>query len=138
MWQDIAAQVENLAVKVHHVDAHVPKNRATEEHRNNEQVDNVVRIEVAQMDLDWDHKGELFVAQWAHATSGHLGRGAMYRARGDPGMGLNTEAITQVFRESKTCTIIKRAKRVKPLWYRQRWLQYQYGEAWQINYITLP
>ncbi|RMC18270.1 hypothetical protein DUI87_04152 [Hirundo rustica rustica] len=38
-WKDIATQVEKLPVKVHHVDAHVPKSRANEEHRNNEQVD---------------------------------------------------------------------------------------------------
>ncbi|RMC20637.1 hypothetical protein DUI87_01489 [Hirundo rustica rustica] len=44
LWQDIAAQVENLAVKVRHVDAHVPMNWATEEHRNNKQVDKVVKL----------------------------------------------------------------------------------------------
>lgn len=31
MVHDIAAGIENMVVKVHHVDAHVPKNRATEE-----------------------------------------------------------------------------------------------------------
>ncbi|KAK4806880.1 hypothetical protein QYF61_012601 [Mycteria americana] len=34
--------------------------------------------------------------------------------------------------------IIKQAKQLKPLWYRGQWLKYQYGEAWQIDYITLP
>uniref|UniRef100_A0A8U8BUD3 ribonuclease H n=1 Tax=Geospiza parvula TaxID=87175 RepID=A0A8U8BUD3_GEOPR len=38
-WKDIAARLEKLPVKVRHVDAHVPKSRANEEHRNNEQVD---------------------------------------------------------------------------------------------------
>ncbi|RMC22069.1 hypothetical protein DUI87_02940 [Hirundo rustica rustica] len=33
---------------------------------------------------------------------------------------------------------IKQAKRVKPLWYGGRWSNYKYGEAWQIDYITLP
>ncbi|RMC04209.1 hypothetical protein DUI87_19028 [Hirundo rustica rustica] len=37
-WKDIAARVEKLPVKVRHVDAHVPKSRANEEHRNSEQV----------------------------------------------------------------------------------------------------
>ncbi|RMC05606.1 hypothetical protein DUI87_17691 [Hirundo rustica rustica] len=37
-WKDIATRVEKLPVKVRHVDAHVPKSRANEEHRNNEQV----------------------------------------------------------------------------------------------------
>ncbi|GAB0204239.1 ribonuclease H-like [Grus japonensis] len=32
LWQDIAAWLEKLVVKVHHVDAHVPKSRPTEEH----------------------------------------------------------------------------------------------------------
>ncbi|KAM4896996.1 uncharacterized protein FYW23_006052 [Sylvia borin] len=45
IWQDIAARVERLTVKVRHVDAHVPKSRATEEHRNNEQVSFFVLID---------------------------------------------------------------------------------------------
>ena len=66
LWQDIAARVEHMTLKVRHVDAHVPKSRATEEHRSNEQVDKAAKIEVAQADLDWERKGELFVARWAH------------------------------------------------------------------------
>ncbi|KAK4806727.1 hypothetical protein QYF61_007525 [Mycteria americana] len=92
-------RVENLVVKVRHVDAHVPKSRATEEHQNNQQVDQAAKIEVAQVDLDWQHKDELFIARWAHDTSGHQGRDATYR------------------------------------WARDRG---KYGEAWQIDYITLP
>ena len=76
LWQDIASRLENLVVRVRHVDAHVPKGRATEEHRNNKQVDQAAKIEVAQVDLDWQHKGELFMARWAHDTSGHQGRDA--------------------------------------------------------------
>ncbi|RMB99094.1 hypothetical protein DUI87_24282 [Hirundo rustica rustica] len=38
-WKDIATRVERLPVKVRHVDAHIPKSRANEEHRNNEQLD---------------------------------------------------------------------------------------------------
>ena len=38
-----------------------------------EQVDKAAKIEVAQVDLDWEHKGELFVARWAHEILGHLG-----------------------------------------------------------------
>ncbi|KAK4819161.1 hypothetical protein QYF61_025976 [Mycteria americana] len=30
------------------------------------------------------------------------------------------------------------SKRLKPLWYGGRWLKYKYGEAWQIDYLTLP
>lgn len=37
-WQNIAAQLENLVVKACHIDVHVPKNRATEEDQNNQQV----------------------------------------------------------------------------------------------------
>lgn len=37
---------------------------ATEEHRNNEQVDMASKIEVVQVDLDWKHKGKLYVAPW--------------------------------------------------------------------------
>ncbi|KAK4810478.1 hypothetical protein QYF61_004258 [Mycteria americana] len=50
LWRDIAAQVGNLVVKVRHVNTHVPKSLATEEHRNNEQMDQAARIEVAQVD----------------------------------------------------------------------------------------
>ncbi|KAK4825394.1 hypothetical protein QYF61_027160 [Mycteria americana] len=66
--QDIAARVENLVVKVHHMDAHVPRSGATEEHRNHQQVDQAAKIEVAQVDLDWQDKGELFIVWWARDT----------------------------------------------------------------------
>jgi len=73
LWEDIAARLEQLAVKVCHLDAHVPKSQATEEHQNKHQVDQAAKIEVAQVDLDWQHKGELFIAQWARDTSDHQG-----------------------------------------------------------------
>ncbi|RMC06467.1 hypothetical protein DUI87_15902 [Hirundo rustica rustica] len=79
-WKDIATRVEKLPVRVRDVNAHVPKSRANEEHRNNE----------------------------------------------------------QVIHDCETCAAIKQAKRVKPLWYGGRWSKYKYGEAWQIDYITLP
>ncbi|GAB0208517.1 hypothetical protein GRJ2_003317400 [Grus japonensis] len=53
LWQDIAAWLEKPIVKVCHVDAHVPKRWATEEHQNNQQVDQAAKIEVAQVDLHW-------------------------------------------------------------------------------------
>ncbi|KAK4817707.1 hypothetical protein QYF61_026397 [Mycteria americana] len=80
LWQGRKhGSTENMALKVCHVDAHMPKSHVTEEHRNNEQVDKAAKIEVAQVDVDWERKGELFVARWAHKTSGHLGRDATYR-----------------------------------------------------------
>ncbi|GAB0207069.1 mitochondrial enolase superfamily member 1 [Grus japonensis] len=109
LWQDIAARVENMAVKVRHVDAHIPKSRAIEEHQNNEQVDEAAKSEVAQVDLDWERKGELFVARWAHETSGHLGRDATYRWARDRGVDLTMEAITQITHECEICAAIKRA-----------------------------
>ncbi|KAK4806899.1 hypothetical protein QYF61_012620 [Mycteria americana] len=141
LWQDIAAQVENLVVKVRHVDAHVPRSQATGEHQKNQQVDQAAKTEVAQVDLDWQHKGELFIAWWASGpgdTSGHQGRDATYRWACDRGVDLTMDTIAQVIHECETCAAIKQAKRLKPLWYGGRWLKYQYGEAWQINYITLP
>ncbi|GAB0209418.1 hypothetical protein GRJ2_003407500 [Grus japonensis] len=131
-------KLEKLVVKVRHVDAHVPKSRATEEHQNNQQVDQAAKIEVAQVDLDWQCKGELFIAWWACDTSGHQGRHATYRWARDRGVDLSMDAISQVIHQCETCAAIKQAKRVKPLWYGGRWLKYKYGEAWQIDYITLP
>ncbi|KAJ7413850.1 hypothetical protein BTVI_42305 [Pitangus sulphuratus] len=49
-----------MTLKVHHINAHMPKGRATEEHQNNEQVDKAVKIEIAQVDLDWERKGMRF------------------------------------------------------------------------------
>ncbi|KAK4811248.1 hypothetical protein QYF61_022145 [Mycteria americana] len=48
------------------------------------------------------------------------------------------DTIAQVIHECETCAAIKQAKLLKPLWYGGRWLKYKYGEAWQIDYITLP
>ncbi|KAK4810971.1 hypothetical protein QYF61_014443 [Mycteria americana] len=123
LWQDIAARVENLVVKVHHVDAHVPMSRATEEHQNNQQVDQAAKIEVAQVDLDWQQKGELFIAQWAHDPSGHQGRDATYRWARDRGVDLTMDTIAQVTHECETCAARKQAKQLKPLWYGGRWLK---------------
>ncbi|RMC19606.1 hypothetical protein DUI87_03165 [Hirundo rustica rustica] len=137
-WKDIATQVEKLPAKVCHVDAHVLKSRANEEHRNNEQVDQAAKIEVSKIDLDWQHKGELFLARWAHDASGHQGRDATYKWARDRGVDLTMDSISQVICDCETCAPIKQAKRVKPLWYGGRWSKYKYGEAWQIDYITLP
>ena len=52
--------------------AHVPKGSATEEQISNHQVDQAAQIATIDKDLDWEHKGELFVARWAHETSGHI------------------------------------------------------------------
>ncbi|RMB92861.1 hypothetical protein DUI87_30755 [Hirundo rustica rustica] len=132
-WKDIATRVEKLPVKVRHVDAHVPKSQANEEHRINEQVD-----QAAKIDLDWQHKGELFLARWACEASGHQGRDATYKWTRDRGVDLTMDSISQVIHDCETCAAIKQAKRVKPLWYGGRWSKYKYGEAWQIDYITLP
>jgi len=91
LWQDITARLEQLVVKVRHVDAHVPKSQATEEHQNNHQVDQAAKTEVAQVDLDWQHKGELFIARWAHDTSSHQGRDETYRWAHDQGVDLTME-----------------------------------------------
>ena len=61
LWKYIAAETKDMVVKLHHVDAHMPKIRATEEQQNNHQVDPSAKIEVAQIDLDWQNKGELFL-----------------------------------------------------------------------------
>ncbi|XP_058276310.1 uncharacterized protein LOC131378536 [Hirundo rustica] len=137
-WKDIATRVEKLPVKVRHVDAHVPKSQANEEHQNNEQVDQAAKIEVSKIDLDWQHKGELFLARWAHDASGHQGRDATYKWARDRGVDLTMDSISQVIHDCETCAAIKQAKRVKPLWYGGRWSKYKYGEAWQVDYITLP
>ncbi|KAF4795795.1 hypothetical protein TURU_090069 [Turdus rufiventris] len=137
-WKDIATRVEKLPVKVGHVDAHVPKSWANEEHRHNEQVDQSSKIDVSRIDLDWQHKGELFLARWAHDASGHQGRDAMYKWARDRGVDLTMDSISQVIHDCDKCVAIKQAKRVKPLWYGGHWSKYKYGEAWQIDYITLP
>ena len=94
-------------MKVCHVDAHVPKSRANEEHRHNEQVDQASKIEVSKIDLDWQHKGELFLARWAHDASGHQGRDATYKWARDRGVDLTMDSISQVIHDCETCAAIK-------------------------------
>ncbi|KAF4798878.1 hypothetical protein TURU_059904 [Turdus rufiventris] len=137
-WKDSATQVEKLPVKVRHVDAHVPKSWANEEHRHNEQVDQASKTEVSWIDLDWQHKGELFLTRWAHDASGHQGRDTMHEWARDRGVDLTMDSISQVIHGCEMCAAIKQAKWVKPLWYGGGWSKYKYGEAWQIDYITLP
>lgn len=51
-WKDIAAWIESMILKVHHIDPHIPKRDANGEHQNNEQMDMATRTEVAQVDLN--------------------------------------------------------------------------------------
>ncbi|KAJ7409507.1 hypothetical protein BTVI_56325 [Pitangus sulphuratus] len=48
------------------------------------------------------------------------------------------DTISQVIHDCEACAAIKKAKRLKPLWYGELWDKYKYGEAWQVDYITLP
>lgn len=68
-----------MALKECHVDVYMPKCHATEEHHNDEQLDKAAKMEIAQVDVDWEQKCELFAARWAHETSGHLGKDATHR-----------------------------------------------------------
>ncbi|RMC15122.1 hypothetical protein DUI87_07303 [Hirundo rustica rustica] len=76
-------------------------------------------------------------ALWGWLDS-HQGRDATYKWAQDRGVDLTMDSISQVIHDCETCAAIKQAKRVKPLWYGGRWSKYKYGEAWQIDYITLP
>ncbi|XP_074717912.1 uncharacterized protein LOC141940628 [Strix uralensis] len=96
------------------------------------------KIEVAQVDLDWQRKGELFIARWAHETSGHQGRDATYRWAQDRGVDLTIDTIAEIIHGCEICAAVKQAKRVKPQQNEDRWMKYKYGEACQIDYITLP
>jgi len=89
------------------VDAHTPKSWATEEHQNNQQVVQAAKTEVALVDLDWQHKGELFIARWAQDTLGHQGTDATYRWSHDQGVDLTVDTIAQVIHERETCTAVK-------------------------------
>lgn len=44
--------------------------------QNNQQVGQAAKIDVDQIDLDWQQKGELFLARWDLETSDHQGRDA--------------------------------------------------------------
>ena len=48
------------------------------------------------------------------------------------------DAIAQVIHDCETCTTVKQDKRMKPLWGEGQCQKYKYGEAWQVDYITLP
>jgi len=80
----------------------VPKSRATEEQKNNHQVDRAASIEVAQIDLNWRNKGELFLAPWAHETSGHQGRDTTCKWARDRGVDLTMDAIAQIIHDCET------------------------------------
>jgi len=137
-WQGIAARVEISPVRVRRVDAHVSKSRSSGEHQNNQWVNRAAEVKVAEVDLDWQHKGEQFLALWAHDVSGHQGRDATYRWARDRGVDLTLDTTAQVIHSREMCAAIKRAKRIKPLWYGGRRLKYKYGEAWQLDCIALP
>ncbi|KAM7028751.1 uncharacterized protein M8220_014540 [Acridotheres tristis] len=55
-WKDIRPRVEKLPVKVCHVDVHVPRSQANEEHRHNEEA---AQIEVSKIDLGLAAQGRV-------------------------------------------------------------------------------
>lgn len=75
---------------------------------------------MAAVDLDWECKGKLTIAQWARDTSGHLGGDARQRQAHDQGVA--TEVTEQVIHECETCTMIKQIRWVKPLCGGEQWL----------------
>ncbi|RMC03326.1 hypothetical protein DUI87_20522 [Hirundo rustica rustica] len=94
---------------------------------------------------NWQHRGKpIWAAEIWQDMATRVekltvkGRDATYRWARDRGVDLTMDNISQVIHNCETCAAIKQAKRVKPLWYGGRWLKYRYGEAWQIDYITLP
>jgi len=101
-------------------------------------VDQAAKTEDAEVDLDWQHKGELFISQWAHDTSGHQGRDATYRWARDRGVDLSMDTIAQVIHDCEMCTAIKPAKQVKPLLYGGQWLKHKNRVPWQTDCITFP
>lgn len=52
-WQDMAAQVEKLTVKVHHVDVMFFSSVTLGCVWKNGEVDQATKIKVSQVDLDW-------------------------------------------------------------------------------------
>lgn len=81
-----------MLAKAHHIDAQILKILVTEEDQNNQQVDWVARIKVVQADLDWTHKGGLFLSLWAYGISGCQGKDATYRWARDQGVDLTMDA----------------------------------------------
>lgn len=72
--------------------------------------DQVAKIKVAQVDLDWHHKGELFIVLWAHIMSGHQGRDATYKWAHDQGVHLAMDNNTGIILDCETCVAIKQTK----------------------------
>ncbi|XP_071597593.1 uncharacterized protein [Heliangelus exortis] len=112
LWQDIAARLENLNVKVGYVETPVPKSRDTEGRgkKEEEQVDEDAVNYLSKIDLGWDLKGEMLVAQWAHNSWGHMGRESMYRWARARGVDLSSEAIEEVIRQCEICAARKGMK----------------------------
>lgn len=91
---------------MHCVDAH----SSTEENQNNHQGHKAAKIEVVQMDLDWQNKGELFLAWWAHETLGREGRDALSKWARDQGVDLIMDTTTHVIHDCDICATIKPSK----------------------------
>lgn len=74
-------------------------------------MDQADKTEVVQLDLDWQHTGESFIAWWANDTSGHQGRNSTYRWAHDQGV----DAIAHLIHECETQPEINKAKLFKTL-----------------------
>jgi len=71
-------------------------------------VDQAAKIEVAQVNLEWQHEDELLISRWACDTSCRQRRDATHRW--DLGFDLTMASFAQVIQEHETYTAIKQAK----------------------------
>lgn len=60
LWQDTAALMENLIMKVPYIEMDTPKNWATEEHQNNQKVHQAAKTEVTRVDQNWSRRENYF------------------------------------------------------------------------------
>jgi len=125
-----------VGVKVRHVDGHIPKSWATEEHQTTSRWIRLLRLKWLRR--IWTGNIRVNCLSLSGPMTPQTIRDAAYRWARDQGVGLTMDATAQVANKCETCTAIKKAKWVKPQWYGGQWLKYKYGEAWKIDYITLP
>lgn len=127
-------------VFIHHVSAYIPNNWDTEECQNtkaNQCTKGDITALVTTMNLNWQHKGEYVMTQWAHDVAGHRGQDDTHHWAREWGIDLPLAMTTQVIRDCEVSAVVKEAwQRKLPFAYTWKNM-WKFGEAcWQVDYIN--
>lgn len=113
-------------VFIHHVSAQIPNHWATEYCQNtkpNQCTKGDITALTATMNLEWQHKGESVMAQWAHEMASHRGQDDTCHWAREWGTDLPLAMTTQVIQDCEVCAVVEKPGRGNYLLPTPEWIR---------------